>query len=114
MMTEIKNTGANGVSDAEESGVHSLSCLTGPASARTCAPAQEAHPGAVAERLLMERHVPPFVVVNEKYQVVHVSSRASTFLEVPAGEPSRDVLKMAREELRPPLRAAMGKCFAEK
>ena len=68
-------------------------------------------PGAVAEKLLMERYAPPCVVVNEKYEVVHVSTRTNRFLEVPVGEPTRDILRMAREELRPALRAAIYKAF---
>jgi PAS domain S-box-containing protein len=70
-------------------------------------------PGAIAEKLLMERYSPPCVVVNEKYEVIHVSTRTSRFLEVPVGEPTRDILKMAGEELRPALRAAIYKAFAE-
>jgi len=70
-------------------------------------------PGAVAEKILMKRYSPPCVVVNEKYEVVHVSTRTERFLEVPVGEPTRDILKMAREDLRPPLRAAIYKAFAE-
>jgi len=73
----------------------------------------ERGPVAVAERLLMERYSPPCVIVNEKYEVVHVTSRLNRFLEVPLGEPSRDILRMAREDLRPPLRAAIHKAFAE-
>jgi PAS domain S-box-containing protein len=75
--------------------------------------AEEASPGGVAEKLLMERYSPPYVVVNEKYEVVHVSTRANRYLEVPVGEPTRDILRMAREELRPALRAAIYKSFAE-
>jgi len=70
-------------------------------------------PGAAVEKLLMERYSPPCVVVNEQYEVVHVSTRPNHFLEVPLGEPTRDVLKMAREELRPTLRAAIHKAFTE-
>jgi two-component system, chemotaxis family, CheB/CheR fusion protein len=82
---------------------------------RSIAPAteEESGPGAFAEKLLMKRYSPPCVVVNEKYQVVHVSTRTERFLEVPVGEPTRDILKMAREDLRPPLRAAIYKAFAE-
>ena len=61
----------------------------------------------------MERYSPPCVVVNEKYEVVHISTRTKRFLEVPVGEPTRDILKMAREELRPALRAAIHKAFTE-
>ncbi len=69
--------------------------------------------GAAADRLLLERYAPPGVVVNEKYEVVHVSTNANRFLGLPVGESSRDILKMAREELRPPLRAAIYKAFSE-
>lgn len=77
------------------------------------AAAPESSPGIVAEKLLMERYAPPCVVVDERYRIVHVSARANRFLEVPAGEPTRDILRMAREELRPALRAAIHKSFAE-
>jgi len=77
------------------------------------AAAGEPAPGAVAERLLMERYCPPCVVVNDKYEIVHVTTRANYFLGVPVGEPTRDILRMAREELRPALRAAIYKAFAD-
>jgi PAS domain S-box-containing protein len=83
-----------------------------PRPARPAAPA-EPNPGIAAGTLLMERYAPPCVVVNEKYEVVHVSTRAARYLEVPVGEPTRDILKMAREELRPSLRAAIYKAFSE-
>lgn len=66
-----------------------------------------------AEKILMERYAPPWVMVNEKYEVVHVSPHAGRFLEVPIGEPSRDILKMARKSLRPSLRAAIHTSFGE-
>jgi len=77
------------------------------------AAAGEPAPGAAAEKLLIERYCPPCVVVNDKYEVVHVSTRANRFLEVPVGGPTTDILKMARESLRPALRAAIYKAFAD-
>ncbi len=71
-------------------------------------------PGAAAERILLERYSPPCVVVNERYEVLHISSRTRPYLEVPVGEPTTDILKMAGETLRPALRAAIYKSFAEK
>ncbi|MRR57142.1 MAG: PAS domain S-box protein [Deltaproteobacteria bacterium] len=88
---------------------------TPPRFVRTVHPAEDddRNPGKVVEKLLMERYSPPCVVVNEKYEVVHVSTRTSLFLEMPLGEPSRDILRMTCEELRPTLRAAIHKAFAE-
>ena len=77
------------------------------------AEAAEPSPGMAAERLLMERYSPPCVVVSDKFEMVHVSTRLSRFLEVPTGGPTRDVLRMAREDLRPTLRAAIYKAFSE-
>ncbi len=73
----------------------------------------EPPPGTLVEKLLMERYAPPCVVVNDRYEVVYVSTRSSRYLEVPVGEPTRDLLKMAREELRPALRSAVHKAYAE-
>jgi two-component system CheB/CheR fusion protein len=74
---------------------------------------EELTPGAIGEKFLMDRYALPSAVVNEKYEVVHLFSRTSRFLEMPDGEPTRDIMKMAREELRPALRAAIYKGFAE-
>ncbi|OGU13138.1 MAG: hypothetical protein A2076_07645 [Geobacteraceae bacterium GWC2_53_11] len=69
--------------------------------------------GAAVEKILVERYSPPCVVVNEKYEVVHVTTRMKRFLEVPLGEPTKDILRMAREELCPALRAAIYKVFSD-
>ncbi len=71
-------------------------------------------PGPRAEKHLLERYTPPCVVVDQKYDLVYVSSRTSRFLEMPAGKPTRDILKMVRKELRPLLRAALHKAFSER
>ncbi|HEX9023727.1 MAG TPA: chemotaxis protein CheB [Geobacteraceae bacterium] len=73
----------------------------------------EPSPGALAEKLIADRYSPPCVVVNERYEVLHVSPRSRRFLEVPAGEPTTDLMRMAREGLRPTLRAAIYKALAE-
>jgi two-component system CheB/CheR fusion protein len=66
---------------------------------------------AHADKLLMERYVPARIIINEKNEVVHFSSRAGAYLLTPEGEPTRDLLKIAKEELRPALRAAIYKAF---
>jgi two-component system CheB/CheR fusion protein len=77
------------------------------------AEAGEPTPGAIAEKYLLERYSPPCVIVNEKYEVLHISTRTQRYMEVPVGEPTVDILRMAREELRPALRAAIYKAFTE-
>ena len=73
--------------------------------------AQETATIALADKLLMERYVPAHVIINERNEVVHFSNRAGAYLVTPEGKPTRDLLKIAREELRPALRAAIYKAF---
>jgi two-component system CheB/CheR fusion protein len=73
---------------------------------------QEAATIALADKLLMERYVPARVIINEKNEVVHFSKQAGAYLLTPEGKPTRDLLRIAKEELRPALRAAIYKAFA--
>jgi two-component system CheB/CheR fusion protein len=62
--------------------------------------------GDLHQRLL-EQYAPPSIVVNEEYDIVHLSERAGRFLQVAGGEPSNNLLKMIRPDLRLELRAAL-------
>jgi PAS domain S-box-containing protein len=74
---------------------------------------QQQEPASLAEMLLLERYLPARVIVNEQYEVVHYSSRTGAYLETPPGVPTHDLMKLAKENLRPSLRAAIYKAFAE-
>ncbi|HTP65885.1 MAG TPA: CheR family methyltransferase [Geobacteraceae bacterium] len=87
--------------------------LTRPPFPRPATGADEPTPAEAADKVIVERYSLPCVVVNENYEVLHISSRTSPYLEVPVGAPALDILKMAREELRPALRAAIYKVFTE-
>ena len=56
---------------------------------------------------LLEQFGPPSMVVTDDHLVVHISDRAAEYLRTPAGEPTRDVLKLVRPELRADLRSAL-------
>jgi two-component system CheB/CheR fusion protein len=56
---------------------------------------------------LVEQYIPPSVVVNEEYDIVHLSERAGRYLQVTGGEPSHNLLKIAHPELRMELRTAL-------
>ena len=56
---------------------------------------------------LLERYGPPSVVVNEEYDIVHVSERAGRYLRVLGGEPSTNLLKMLIPDLRYEVRSAL-------
>ncbi len=79
------------------------------------APREAASPAAAsagllrqtAEARISDRYGPPHVIVNEEGDVVHYSARTSKFLEAPYGSPTRQLLVLARKELRLELRNAL-------
>jgi two-component system CheB/CheR fusion protein len=58
-------------------------------------------------RRLLEQYAPPSLVVNEEYDIVHLSERAGKYLQIAGGEPSQNLLKLIRPELRLELRSAL-------
>ena len=56
---------------------------------------------------LLEEFAAPSAVVNEEYEVVHLSDRAGQYMQVSGGEPTKNLLKLARPELRLDLRTAL-------
>ncbi|MEY2428900.1 MAG: two-component system, chemotaxis family, CheB/CheR fusion protein, partial [Verrucomicrobiota bacterium] len=62
-----------------------------------------------ADRITVSRYAPPGVLVNSQLQVLQFRGETSPFLKPPAGPANFQVLKMAREGLMLPLRAALRK-----
>jgi len=56
---------------------------------------------------LLEQYAPPSLIVSDEHYLIHVSEGAGAYLQVTGGEPSRDLLKLLRPELRGDLRAAL-------
>jgi two-component system CheB/CheR fusion protein len=56
---------------------------------------------------LVEQYAPPSVVVNEEYDLVHLSERAGRYMQIGGGEPSRNLLNLVRPEIRVELRTAL-------
>ena len=70
-------------------------------------------PGDLTHRLLIETYAPASVLINRKYECLYYSGPTDRYLRVAAGEPSRDLLAMAREGLRNKLRAAIRQASRE-
>lgn len=66
---------------------------------------------ALAERQLLDRYAPAYVVINSEGDLLHGSGRTGKYLELSAGVPRMDVFSMARHGLRPDLRAALHKAI---
>ena len=67
----------------------------------------------LAERIVLQEYGPPWVVVNESFEIIHSGGDTSPFLQLPAGAPSLDLLKMVRENLRGELRKLLSKAKDE-
>ncbi len=63
--------------------------------------------GDVAQSVLLDTYAPASVLINRKYEALYYVGPTDRYLRVVAGEPSRDLLAMARDDLRNKLRAAI-------
>ncbi len=66
-----------------------------------------------ADRVAVNQFAPPGVLINAENQVLQFRGPTGAYLEPPAGKASFDVLKMAREGLMMPLRAAINEATKE-
>ncbi len=56
---------------------------------------------------VVEQFAPPSILINEDYDVVHMSAHAGRYLRPSGGELSRNLLKLVHPDLRLDLRAAL-------
>lgn len=56
---------------------------------------------------LLEELAPPSVVVNEDYDIVHISESAGKYMSVAGGEPTKNLLKLAVPDIRLELRTSL-------
>ena len=56
---------------------------------------------------LVERFSPPSILINENYDILHLSESAGRYLRVMGGEPTLNLGKMGHPALRPDLLAAL-------
>jgi len=66
--------------------------------------------GELHQRLL-EEYASPSVVINEEYDIVHMSNKVGKYFEFTGGEPTQNLLKVIRPELRLELRSALYKAI---
>ncbi|MHC5082458.1 MAG: chemotaxis protein CheB [Planctomycetota bacterium] len=54
----------------------------------------------MAERAILQNYAPPSVLIDEKLDILYFHGETDKYLTLPNGEPSFNILKMAREDLR--------------
>lgn len=67
----------------------------------------------IARRALLERFAPASVLIDSKSRVLYFHGTTRDYLEHPSGEPTRDLLTMARDGLAAKLRAAIREAKSE-
>jgi two-component system, chemotaxis family, CheB/CheR fusion protein len=72
---------------------------------------QELNAQELMERLILRDYVPPSVLVNERLEILFFKGDTERYLTLPTGEATFDVLKVAREDLRHRLSAALHSAF---
>lgn len=77
--------------------------------ARLARPQRYARVADLMQRVLLDAYAPASVLINRKGEVLYFFGATLRFLDLPPGEPTQDVLAMAREGLRTKLRAALQK-----
>ena len=61
----------------------------------------------LAQRILLANFAPPSVIVNMKGDILYIHGQTGKYLEQPPGQPTVNVLEMARKGLRLELRSAL-------
>ncbi|MEQ9815336.1 MAG: chemotaxis protein CheB [Azospirillaceae bacterium] len=67
----------------------------------------------LSQRLVVARHAPATTLVSPAHECLYTLGPIDTYLRVGAGQPTNDVLVMAREGVRARLRMAIDKAIAE-
>jgi two-component system CheB/CheR fusion protein len=65
----------------------------------------------LTQRLVLEELGPAAVLINRKYEILYYLGPTSRYLDQPTGEPTRDLMLLARDGLRTQLRAAVHKAM---
>ena len=73
---------------------------------RTSPPQARASLSDLHERL-REKHVPPSVLIDKSYNVLHSTSPANAYLRFAPGQPTQNLVEVVRPELRVELRTAL-------
>lgn len=67
----------------------------------------------LTQRLVLEQLDAAAVLINRKYEILYYLGPTARYLDLPTGEPTHDLLILARDGLRTRLRAAVHKAFRD-
>ncbi len=67
----------------------------------------------LAQQILLEEYAPASVLIDRKYDIVYFYGSISRYFELPSGEPTHNILSMAREGIREKLRVTVYKAMRD-
>jgi two-component system CheB/CheR fusion protein len=65
------------------------------------------------QQILLDHHTPPAVTIDRDHRVLYFHGDTRPFLQQPTGEPTRDLLHLARDGIRGAIRVALHRAAAE-
>jgi two-component system, chemotaxis family, CheB/CheR fusion protein len=68
----------------------------------------------IAEKTLLERYAHPSVIIDERGDILYLHGETEPYLRLASGEASLNILRMAREEIRPIVAAYMRRVMAKR
>lgn len=68
----------------------------------------------IAEQIVLERYIPPSVIINENLDIQYIQGKTGKFLELTTGELTHNIIKIAREGLKISLTNAIRKAKINK
>jgi two-component system CheB/CheR fusion protein len=68
----------------------------------------------LAERTILQDYAPPCVLIDENFDILYFSGDTDRFLSMPAGEPTFNLLKIARDDIRYKLSTQLRKCLKDR
>jgi len=68
----------------------------------------------IAERTILQEYAPPCVLIDEKFEVLYFNGDTDKFVSMPTGEPTFNLLKIVREDIRYQLSTLIHKCIKTK
>jgi two-component system CheB/CheR fusion protein len=77
------------------------------------APSRQTALAELCRRLVMENYAPAAVLINSKHECIYYLGPTDRYLRMPTGHPTRDLLAMARPNLRIRLRSAIQRATQE-
>tara|TARA_R110000868_G_scaffold102678_1_gene282822 strand:- start:251 stop:4654 length:4404 start_codon:yes stop_codon:yes gene_type:complete len=77
------------------------------------APSREAALADICRRLVMDNYAPAAVLINHKYECLHSVGPIDRYLHVSPGQPTHDLLSMARQGLAGKLRTTIQRAIRE-